>query len=71
MRAAAQTTDSLVSIPPAGAPVVLSPAGYPVSGVRPGGFGFWERAEAIQRRLDGLLSAPLFAPDSLLVVNAE
>ena len=70
--AAAQTTDSLVTISPAGAAVVLPPADtlFRVYG-RVGSFGPKERAEAIQRRLEGLLTAPLFAPDSLSVVDAE
>ncbi|WP_170170483.1 mechanosensitive ion channel family protein [Hymenobacter perfusus] len=76
--AAAQTPDSLApaarSAPTAlaGAAVVLPPADtlFRVYG-RVGSFGPRERAEAIQRRLQALLDAPLFAPDSLYVVDAE
>ena len=55
-----------------GTAVVLPPADtlFRVYG-RVGSFGPKERAEAIQRRLDGLLQAPLFAPDSLTVVDTE
>ncbi|WP_460676412.1 mechanosensitive ion channel family protein [Hymenobacter coalescens] len=76
--AVAQTPDSLAPAAqpapaaPAGAAVVLPPADtlFRVYG-RVGSFGPRERAEAIQRRLQALLDAPLFRPDSLYVVDAE
>ncbi|MBF9239426.1 hypothetical protein I2I05_18685 [Hymenobacter sp. BT683] len=76
--AAAQTPDSLAPAarpaptPPAGAAVVLAPNDtlFRVYG-RVGSFGPRERAEAIQGRLRALLDAPLFAPDSLYVVDSE
>ncbi|RSK44817.1 mechanosensitive ion channel family protein [Hymenobacter perfusus] len=69
---AAQTPDSLAAPVPTGAAVVLPPADtlFRVYG-RVGSFGPKERAEAIARRLEGLLQAPLFSPDSLTVVDAE
>ncbi|MDJ0363833.1 mechanosensitive ion channel [Hymenobacter sp. H14-R3] len=72
LQAAAQVSDSLATAPSTGAAVVLPPADtlFRVYG-RVGSFGPKERADAIQRRLDGLLKAPLFTPDSLLVVDAE
>ena len=70
--AAAQTPDSLAVPAPVGAAVVLPPADtlFRVYG-RVGSFGPEERAGAIARRLEGLLKAPSFAPDSLAVVDDE
>jgi small-conductance mechanosensitive channel len=68
----AQAPDSLAATVPTGAAVVLAPADtlFRVYG-RVGSFGPKERAEAIARRLEALVAAPLFAPDSLTVVDAE
>jgi len=68
----AQGLDSLAAAVPAGAAVVLPPADtlFRVYG-RVGSFGPKERAEAIECRLEVLLKAPSFAPDSLKVVDAE
>jgi small-conductance mechanosensitive channel len=69
---AAQVPDSLITSTRAGAAVVLPPADtlFRVYG-RVGSFGPKERAEAIGRRLEALLKAPGFIPDSLTVVDAE
>lgn len=75
---AAQSPDSIPSTTQTarpvlqGAAVVLPPADtlFRVYG-RVGSFGPRERAEAIQRRLQDLLDAPLFSPDSLYVLEAE
>lgn len=71
-KVAGQAVDSAAVVAPAGAPVVLAPADtlFRVYG-RVGSFGPRERADAIQRRLEALLKAPVFAPDSLTVVDAE
>lgn len=74
--ALAQSADSLAPAlsptGPAGAAVVLPPTDtlFHVYG-RVGSFNPQDRADAIQRRLQTLLETPLFAPDSLYVVDAE
>lgn len=74
---AAQSPDSLPATRPVparlvGAAVVLPPADtlFRVYG-RVGSFEPRDRAEAIQHRLQALLDAPLFVPDSLYVVDLE